>query len=246
MFVGLFPEKSAARASVLRCRRVPCLFPAREPGARWSVAAPASAPGGRIGRVSDLAAVTTARLRLTRPAPADLPELHALHADARGYRHLPSARHATVARTEALLAGYARSWERHGLGPWVVRAAADGRLVGMGGCGVRGDVGWNLYYRLVPEEQGRGYAQEVIAAARAAAVQARPDLPVVAYLLEHNAGSRRAAERAGLTLVWRGPDAGNPDPAAVRLVYADRAASAAALAEFTGEGQARDSATTTS
>jgi hypothetical protein len=23
-------------------------------------------------------------------------------------------------------------------------------------------------------------------------------------------------------LVWRGPDAGNPDPAAVRLVYADR------------------------
>jgi hypothetical protein len=25
-----------------------------------------------------------------------------------------------------------------------------------------------------------------------------------------------------LSLVWRGPDAGNPDPAAVRLVYADR------------------------
>lgn len=50
----------------------------------------------------------------------------------------------------------------------------------------------------------------------------RADLPVTAYLLEHNVGSRRAAERAGLTLVWRGPDAGNPDPAAVRLVYADR------------------------
>ena len=30
------------------------------------------------------------------------------------------------------------------------------------------------------------------------------------------------AEKAGLTLVWRGPDAGNPDPDAVRLVYADR------------------------
>jgi hypothetical protein len=25
-----------------------------------------------------------------------------------------------------------------------------------------------------------------------------------------------------LSLVWRGPDAGNPDPDAVRLVYADR------------------------
>jgi hypothetical protein len=45
---------------------------------------------------------------------------------------------------------------------------------------------------------------------------------VVAYLLEHNVESRGRAERAGLQLVWRGADAGNPDPAAVRLVYADR------------------------
>ncbi len=32
----------------------------------------------------------------------------------------------------------------------------------------------------------------------------------------------QAAERAGLHLVWRGVDVGNPDPSAVRLVYADR------------------------
>ena len=49
-----------------------------------------------------------------------------------------------------------------------------------------------------------------------------PGRPVIASLLEHNVESRRRAERAGLSLVWRGPDAGNPDPAAVRLVYADR------------------------
>ena len=49
-----------------------------------------------------------------------------------------------------------------------------------------------------------------------------PERPVVAYLLEHNVESRGRAERAGLSLVWRGPDAGNPDPDAVRLVYADR------------------------
>jgi hypothetical protein len=29
------------------------------------------------------------------------------------------------------------------------------------------------------------------------------------------------AERAGLTLQWRGPDRGNPDPGAIRPVYAD-------------------------
>jgi hypothetical protein len=49
-----------------------------------------------------------------------------------------------------------------------------------------------------------------------------PERPVVAVLLEHNVESRGRAERAGLSQVWRGPDAGNPDPDAVRLVYADR------------------------
>jgi hypothetical protein len=48
------------------------------------------------------------------------------------------------------------------------------------------------------------------------------DRPVIAYLLEHNRESRGRAERSGLEFVWRGPDAGNPDPDAVRLVYADR------------------------
>jgi hypothetical protein len=45
---------------------------------------------------------------------------------------------------------------------------------------------------------------------------------VTAFLLEHNVASRATAERAGLRLIWRGPDAGNPDPGAVRLIYADR------------------------
>ena len=59
------------------------------------------------------------------------------------------------------------------------------------------------------------------------------DRPVVACLLEHNVQSRGRAERAGLSLVWRGPDAGNPDPAAVRLVYADRPLPDAVLARIT-------------
>jgi hypothetical protein len=61
-----------------------------------------------------------------------------------------------------------------------------------------------------------------VAAAMDAARAVDPDRPVVACLLEHNVESRVRAERAGLTLIWRGPDAGNPDPAAIRLVYADR------------------------
>lgn len=48
------------------------------------------------------------------------------------------------------------------------------------------------------------------------------DRPVVAHLLEHDVASRVRAERAGLSLVWRGPDAGDPDPDAACLVFADR------------------------
>ena len=59
-------------------------------------------------------------------------------------------------------------------------------------------------------------------AALAAAADPDPGRPVVAFLLEHNVASRRTAERLGPTPVWRGPDAGDPDPDAVRLVFADR------------------------
>jgi RimJ/RimL family protein N-acetyltransferase len=83
-------------------------------------------------------------------------------------------------------------------------------------------VAWNLYYRLTPEAQGRGYATELAMSSCAAAARLRPDLPVVALLLEHNQASGAVARRCGLKLVWRGPDVGNPDRAAVRLIYADR------------------------
>ena len=69
---------------------------------------------------------------------------------------------------------------------------------------------------------GCGAGALLAAAAVAAAQRLRPDVPVVAYLLEHNEASARVAERVGLTLRHRAPDAGNPDAAAVRLVHADR------------------------
>lgn len=51
---------------------------------------------------------------------------------------------------------------------------------------------------------------------------ARADAPVVAYLLEHNSASARVAIKLGFDLVHRGPDEGNPDATAIRLIYSDR------------------------
>jgi RimJ/RimL family protein N-acetyltransferase len=171
------------------------------------------------------ARTVTERLTLVAPDDDDLPDLHDLLADPAVWEHLPSGRHTHVDETVAVVERARQGWSAHGLDIWVARDRGDddagGALVGVGGCSVRGGVAWNLYYRLARSRWGRGFAHELIGASRAAAAQVDPALPVVAYLLEHNTGSRRAAERAGLTLVWRGPDVG-PDPAAIRLVYADR------------------------
>lgn len=191
-----------------------------------------TAGSGMIARVVDFSRVLTARLTLTRPVDADLDEMHALLADPGVWQHFPSLRHTDRARTEEFLRRQQRSWDEHGLGTWIARRPVSdgpGELVGIGGSDARDDVAWNLGYRLVRPAWGHGYAQEILAAARAAALQIRPERPVTASLLEHNAGSKRTAERAGLHLVWRGLDGTHPDPNAVRLVYADRAVDNATL-----------------
>jgi RimJ/RimL family protein N-acetyltransferase len=167
--------------------------------------------------------VTTARLRLDAVVPTDLDAHHALMSDPGVWAHLPSGRHTSPEQTMAGIEHSVGHWQRDGLGYWTARLRGDGTVVGTGGCARReGTDWWNLYYRFTPAVWGQGLAAELVGAALDRAHAAAPERPVVAYLLEHNERSRGRAERSGLSLVWRGPDAGNPDPSAVRLVYADR------------------------
>lgn len=184
--------------------------------------------------------VRTARLTLDAITAADLEPMFELHSDPEVWRHLPSGQHRDVAQTAQFLQERERDWADGGLGYWGARTRAHvpngppaRTLIGVGGCARRHGTVWNLYYRLSPAAWGHGFATEIARAARAAAAAVDPQLPVVAYLLEHNTGSRRTAERVGLTLAWRGPDHGNPDPAAVRLIYADRHLSTDVLEELT-------------
>jgi RimJ/RimL family protein N-acetyltransferase len=185
--------------------------------------------------VSGFRHVRTARLRLDAVVPEDTGEHFAILSDPGVWRHLPGGRHEELTRTAAGIAIQVECWERTGLGVWTARLRDDlavsdappglapGAVVGMGGCAVPVDgAWWNLYYRFTPPAWGTGLAAELVGAALDAARAVDADLPVIAYLLEHNRESRGRAERSGLRLVWRGPDAGNPDPSAVRLVYADR------------------------
>jgi len=177
----------------------------------------------------DLRHVETARLRLDAVVADDLDEHFALMSDPGVWAHLPSGRHTSPDRTREGIEHSVGHWARDRLGYWTARLREDlpglaaGSVVGTGGCALRvGTAWWNVYYRLTPPAWGRGLAAELVTAAIDAAHAVDPERPVIAYLLEHNVQSRVRAEKAGLTQVWRGPDAGNPDPDAVRLVYADR------------------------
>jgi RimJ/RimL family protein N-acetyltransferase len=172
-------------------------------------------------RITGLRQVRTVRLDLRAVAMSDLDLIYGLTSDPRVWTHLPSGVHTSREQTGAQLARQATAWDSDGLAQWTARLH-DGTFAGIGGCSINAGAAWNVYYRFVPEVQGRGLATELVQAAQVAARQVRPDLPITALLLEHNHASKAVAEKSGLQPIWRGADFGNPDPDAIRLVYADR------------------------
>jgi RimJ/RimL family protein N-acetyltransferase len=189
--------------------------------------------------------VRTARLWLDEPVEADADDLYAIHSDPASWVHFPSGRVTDPAAGPVMVGASRRRFDRDGLAYWSVRDADGGPVVGRGGCAVpdealdadpTGRGWWNLYYRFDQRVLGRGFATEMGAAAIAAARSVAPERPGLAYLVEHNHASRRTAERLDLRLVWRGRDADNPDPEAVRLVYLDREPDEALVAALAAEG----------
>lgn len=163
----------------------------------------------------------TDRLVLAHVVETDVAELHEIHADPRVWTHAPELCPTDISSTEALVASSVAAWRDHGLSYWSVREHEGGQIIGCGGCRPVADKNrWNLYYRFRPEVQGKGYASEVASMAIEAATSVDSERAVVAVMLEHNVGSVRVAQKAGLQQVFRGPE---PDMEnAVRLIYADR------------------------
>jgi RimJ/RimL family protein N-acetyltransferase len=178
---------------------------------------------GRVrSRNERLDVVKTERLVLSRPFRADLDGLFAIESDPRVWSHYPSLRHREPDQTLALIERWSRQWADIGFGPWVARLQDESRVIGSGGCSLTGGVVWNLGYRFAADVHGRGYATELAREAIRHARAINPELPVIASLLEHNIASERVALKLELERVYRAPDSGNPDPSAIRLVYADR------------------------
>ena len=147
----------------------------------------------------------TGRLRLDRVVATDLDELYALHSDPGVWQHLPSGRHTSSQQTAEFIARREQEWQTAGLGySDLCGLAADltpdlpaGSVVGIGGCALKTGGWWNLYYRFTPASWGHDLAAELVTAARAAAVAAAPDAPLVAYRLEQTPGPARLPSDPG-------------------------------------------------
>jgi RimJ/RimL family protein N-acetyltransferase len=173
-----------------------------------------------LGRVPYPQTALTDRLDLRPVDPvADLEALSRLFADPEGWWYEPAGRHTNVGTSRRWLERAAERWTSDGLSYWAARLRADGTVLGVGGVQRHGSGTWNLFYRLDTAFWGHGYATELGNEAVRAAAAVDPSVPVIAWVLEHNAPSRRVAERVGLT------DHGlriDVNDGAARLAYADR------------------------
>ncbi len=169
--------------------------------------------------------VLTERLELRVIVTEDLDALHTLNSDPEVWRHYPEGRHSSPGVTEAWIARHRDQLTSGGVSYWMARHRETGELIGVGGAQRQGrhqgdgQGFWNLYYRLARVHWGHGYATEIARAAVRIAGQHAPELPVVALIHAHNAGSRAVAERLGLHDYGLRPDPWKGEP---MHAYADR------------------------
>jgi RimJ/RimL family protein N-acetyltransferase len=113
-------------------------------------------------------------------------------------KYLGWPRHQSVEQTEAFVLFSAVEWERDGVGPYLIRARAGGRL--LGGTGIQMEEGREAVtgYVLAKDAWGQGFATEALAAmvelARAIAI-AR----LSALCHPDHRASWRVLEKCGLT-----------------------------------------------
>lgn len=143
--------------------------------------------------------LVTARLRLRRPAPADVDLIHTVHSDARCCVHNPADMLTSHTEAADLYHRWDEHWQHHGLGYWIVHG--DGHDLGF--CGLKvmtlqNHGVLNLCYRFKPSAWGQGVATEATAVVVDWADARRPDVPVVARVRPANVASQRVAVKVGL------------------------------------------------
>ena len=141
----------------------------------------------------------TARLSATRLTPGDLEALCAMHRDPVVMATLGGVR--SDERTRAYLAESLEHWAEHGFGMWIFRDQKTGDFVGRGGLRhvvLDGRSEVEVFYALVRDSWGKGFATEIATASLEVAFRGLALRDVVAFTLPGHVGSRRVMEKVGM------------------------------------------------
>jgi len=174
------------------------------------------------------ASLTTERLQLRAPRMADLDAVHAIHADPETNRFNPAGPHRTIEQSRRLLESWLEHWAGNGFGYWAVEAIAEpGCVIGFGGVvrkSIDGRERLNLYFRFRPSSWGKGFASEMVEAAKGLAFTNLGYGEIAATVRPDNAPSIRVLERLGMR---RGGEI--PDAAGESLLFVLQASPGSAL-----------------
>lgn len=145
--------------------------------------------------------LSTTRLQLAAPTPADAPAVLAIAGDPRAVEHNPSDLLTDLTEAQDLVGRWIRHWLDRGFGYWCVREVGRPRVVGY--CGLKAITAkglsvLNLIYRFVPDVWGRGYATEAATAAIAWGTENQPSTPILARVRPDNVASQNVALKVGL------------------------------------------------
>jgi ribosomal-protein-alanine N-acetyltransferase len=122
-----------------------------------------AAADGRLVKASQQ--LDTDRLVLVAPAAGDAAEMFARYAsDDAVTRYLGWTRHRTIDDTQRFIEFSIAEWERWPAGPYLIRARADGRLLGSTGLGFEREDEAITGYVLAADAWGQGYATEALRA----------------------------------------------------------------------------------
>ena len=158
--------------------------------------------------------LTTARLTLRPPTPADVPALTEFYRSERAQYAGGHAPHSKAWNNAVALLGH---WQVRGYGLWTVTETGDDTALGMVGPYYpdgrpEPELGWVLF----AAAEGRGIAQEAAVGDRADAHARVGWTDIVSYIAPENTSSIALAERLGTVL---DPHAIQPKPDTPCLVF---------------------------
>jgi [ribosomal protein S5]-alanine N-acetyltransferase len=141
----------------------------------------------------------TLRLKATRLAREDLPDLVELHLDGEVSRFLGGVR--TPAATATYLATNLRHWTDHGIGLWTLRTH-DGTFIGRAGLryvDLEGVQELEVAYTFVRRAWGQGFATEIARALVAIWESRRVEPSLVGIVMKGNVPSERVLLKVGFS-----------------------------------------------